>query len=99
MEPDSDDDSLDMDAPWRNWTPSSGWSSDDSRDSFDEMHELVWHFAFDSQEWRPPWPPVRMWYEVPWCVRVYATQARLCSLLRVHGYSLLREFDQDEDTM
>jgi hypothetical protein len=28
---------------------------------------------------------------------VYATQARSCSLLRVHGYSLLHRFDQDQD--
>ena len=57
------------------------------------------HFAFDSQEWRPPWPPAWLWYQVAWPVRFYALQGRLCSPLRVHGYSLLREHAQADGPM
>ena len=93
-----------MDALEHNEDASSSWSSDYSSEdehSYPMMRELVWLLAFDSQEWRPPWPPSSncRWYMVPWCVRVYATQARSCSLLRIHGYSLLHRFDQDQDNM
>ena len=54
-------------------------------ESYDRLLINTQHFAFDSQEWRPPWPPARLWFQVPWCLRLYATQCRLCSLHRVHG--------------
>ena len=88
-----------------NWAPSSGWSSDYSSEdehAYPMMRELVWLLAFECQEWRPPWPPRSnplLYYSVPWCIRVYAAQTRSCSLLRVHGYSLLHRFDQDQDDM
>ena len=42
-------------------------------------------FVFGSQEWRPPWLPAQLWFEVTWRLRLYATQCRLCSLHRMHG--------------
>ena len=53
--------------------------------NFDRLLVDGQRFAFDSQEWRPPWPPARLWFRVPWCLRLYATQCRLCSLHRMHG--------------
>ena len=94
-----------MDALEHNEDAASSWSSDYSSEdehSYPMMHELVWLLAFDSQEWRPPWPPssnLSRWYMVPWCVRVYATQARSCSLLRIHGYSILHRYDPDQSNM
>ena len=90
-----------MDALEHNEDPSSSWSSDESCDehAYPLMHTLVRQLACDSMEWRPPWPPARLWYRVPWCVRVYATQARSCSLIRIHGYSILHRFDPHQDNM
>ena len=34
-------------------------------DSFSRMLVDGQHFAFDSQEWRPPWPPARLWFQLP----------------------------------
>ena len=87
-----------MDALGHNEDPSSSDESCDEH-AYPLMHTLVRQFACDSMEWRPPWPPARLWYRVPWCVRVYATQARSCSLIRIHGYSLLHRFDQHQDNM
>ena len=42
-------------------------------------------FVFGSQEWRPPWLPAQLWFEVTWRLRLYATQCRLCALHRIHG--------------
>lgn len=42
-------------------------------------------FVFGSQEWRPPWLPAQLWFEITWRLRMYATQCRLCSLHRMHG--------------
>ena len=41
---------------------------DAADDSFDRILVDGQHFAFDSQEWRPPWPPARLWFQVPWCL-------------------------------
>ena len=38
-------------------------------DNFDRLLVDGQHFAFDSQEWRPPWPPARLWFQVPWYLR------------------------------
>ena len=54
-------------------------------ESFDRLLVDGQHFAFDSQEWRPPWPTPRRGFQLPWCLRLYATQCRLCSLHRMHG--------------
>jgi len=53
--------------------------------SFDILLVDDQRFAFDSQEWRHPWPSARLWFRVPWCLRLYATQCRLCSLHRMYG--------------
>ena len=63
-----------MDALEHNEDAASSWSSDYSSEdehSYPMMHELVWLLAFDSNEWRPPCPPERLWYRVSWRVRVY----------------------------
>ena len=70
-----------------------------AQDDLDRLLVDGGHFAFDSQEWRPPWPPACQWYRWAWHVRFYALQGRLCSLLRVHGHSLLRELDQADDPL
>ena len=68
---------------------------------FDKILVDGGHFAFASQQWRPPspWPPARQRFRWAWHVRFYAIQGRLCSLRRVHGYSLLREVDQADDPL
>ena len=42
-------------------------------ESFDRLLVDGQHFAFDNQEWCPPWPPARLWFQLPWCPRLYAT--------------------------
>ena len=54
-------------------------------DSFDRQLMDAQHFVFGSQEWRPPWLPAQLWFQVTWRFRLYATQCRLCSLHRMHG--------------
>ena len=81
---------------WLQHLDDAGWMDTDSED---DAAMDAWvrrdnvEFVYNSQEHHLLWLGPLQWYQVPWRVRIYALQSRMCSLHRVHAYSLLRSQD------